>query len=339
MTFNKIKYFLLPVLCISMLTPTYAVELPEGSVQGLPQNLIVMDTEGNSVSANGDFYVHVEDMQPGVLYTKDISVMNLRNDAVYHVYMSMAPNHTEGVIDLEGEVDVKLYLEGELIYTGDVNGIGEPNMQETPIDLGGIYNSGETRHLRAEFIWNMSQDTEKMIQERSEAGETPFGAVDFDWIFSASIKPSDDSTDEGTGGKGGSTNYGGGKSHVLNPPDDTKTSTDTDTNTDTDTDTNIDTDTGEESDTPGGETPDIDTDDNENGSKDKDITDKGNLLDIIAERVPFIPEDVKTGYHSRIVMYIKILLVSMAAAVLLIAGIIYKGLKLRNKESKQGIKQ
>ncbi|MBO5561534.1 MAG: hypothetical protein J6A07_07750 [Firmicutes bacterium] len=345
MTFNKIKYFFLLILCLSMLTPTYAVELPEGSVRGLPQNLIVMDTEGNSVSANGDYYVHVEDMVPGVLYTKDISVMNLRSDAVYRVYMSMAPNHTEGTIDLEGEVEVKLYLEDELIYTGDVNGNGTPNMAETPVDLGGIYNSGETRHLRAEFIWNMTKETEDHIMAVSNAGDTAFGAVDFDWIFFAQIREGEDTSDSTGGGRDKSSTSTHGKSSPLNPPEHTDPDKNNDNKTDAPADNDDKNENNENNDNNNnnnnnGGTPD---DPNNGGTSDdggfgEDNDDKerydSSVFDKIADDLPFIPDDVKTGYHSRIVMYIKVLFVSLAAALLLLAGIIYKTVKLskKNKE-------
>ena len=215
MTLNKIKvmFTVCFVICLALYSTVFADVLPDGSVQGLPQNLIVFDQDGNSVSASGDYYVHIEDMQPRVLYTKDITVMNLRNDAVYRVYMSAAPDHTEGDIDLEGEVHTELYLDGELIYSGGVNGDGTPNMQLEPIDLGGIYKSNESRKLHAEFIWNITDETETFILGESKQDKEAFGAVDFRWIFTAQVKEEDNQTTGGgggTGGKAASNDIGGG---------------------------------------------------------------------------------------------------------------------------------
>lgn len=362
--FNKIKYLLFPFLCISLLTPAYAGALPDGSVRGLPQNLIVCDEKGDSVSADGRYYIHVEDMQPGVVYTKDISVMNLRQDAVYRVYMTMAPNHTEGTIDLENEVEVKLYLENSLVYTGDVNGNGTPDMQNTPLDLGGIYNSGDTRHLRAEFVWNMTKATEEHIQAESDAGNKAFGAVDFDWIFSAQVREDENSPDDhggdnndgggssGGGNKGGSTSDGGGKSHSLNPPPDRdKGGSDTDTDGHDSSGNTDDTNNGDVDDTNNGGNDNVDDQNRDNDGRDdntdelgnngsrNDFSGKGNIVDQIADQIaddlPFIPEDVKTGYHSRIVFYVKVLLVSLLAALILIVLTIYKGIKLRKKQNSQ----
>ncbi|MBQ7266578.1 MAG: hypothetical protein IJS61_10860 [Firmicutes bacterium] len=345
---DKIKYLLVPFVWLFLTLPVWAVDLPEGSVEGLPQNLLVIDEEGNSVSALGNYYVHVEDMQPGVVYTKKIAVMNERKDAVYRVYMSMAPNHTEGTIDLEGEVLVKLYLDDELIYTGDVNGIGEPNMQDKPLDLGGIYASGQRRDLRAEFVWNMTEKTEKHIQDNSDAGQTSFGAVDFDWIFSASITEEDDNNKNkggGGGGRKGTIIYGestteeatedssekepDSEAHSEENPE--ENSIEGGSEADSEDRSEDTTDEGEDKYTPGGYSHD---DDGPGTHTDSEKTRQGSITDKIIDNLPFIPEDVKTGYRSRLRLYVTIVFVSLAAALTIIVFTVYKSIKLKRKLNK-----
>ncbi len=347
MRFKKIKYLSIPLLTLVMTVPIFADRLPDGSVRGLPQNLIVMDEDGNSVSASGDYYVHIEDMQPRVLYTKDITVMNLRNDAVYRVYMSAAPDHTEGEIDLEGEVEVKLYLENELIYEGDVNGDGTPNMQLNPIDLGGIYNSDEQRKLHAEFIWNITDETEALILGKTDRDKPAFGAVDFRWIFTAQVnenggekhnegekeKQKNDS-DKNGGGNGGIRGKITQKGEFI-PTDTTEPSKpDTSEQSTSETETTQAESTVEVASDVEGDEGSIDETDTSKDSDDEIKEEETDVFEKIAEDIPFIPEDVKTGYHSKIVLYLKLLTGCGIVAILLTIGIIYKNIKLKNRNNK-----
>ena len=65
------------VLLFNFTISVFADELPQGSVEGLPEKLVILDDSGQSVSDNGDYFFLVEDMQPNVTYTKNIQIMNL----------------------------------------------------------------------------------------------------------------------------------------------------------------------------------------------------------------------------------------------------------------------
>ena len=76
----------------SSLTASAEVALPDGAVKGLPEKLTAMDSEGAVVdSATGEYFFHVENMQYGEVYTKDVQLMNLRDDKAYHIYFYVEP--------------------------------------------------------------------------------------------------------------------------------------------------------------------------------------------------------------------------------------------------------
>ena len=78
------------------------VALPEGAVKGLPEKLTAMDSDGNAVSSStGEYFFRVENMDYGVTYTKDVQLMNLRDDKAYHIYFYVEPLYKDGEIDLE----------------------------------------------------------------------------------------------------------------------------------------------------------------------------------------------------------------------------------------------
>lgn len=156
-----------------------AVNLPEGSVEGIPEGLYVMDEDGKSVSRRGEYCVDISNMQPGETYTKVLSIQNLINTP-YILTMSAAPISSEGNLDLEKYTNLKLYLDGELIYDGKVTGEGNVNMQDSPLNLGEIV-SGQSKELKAEIVWN--GDGLKEIE-----GQEYLGRVDFKWIFEAALK-------------------------------------------------------------------------------------------------------------------------------------------------------
>lgn len=156
-----------------------AVILENGSVKGIPEGLYVMDEDGKSISQNGEYCVDISKMRSGETYTKVLSIQNLI-DTPYTLTMSAAPISSEGNLDLEEYTNIKLYLDGELIYDGKVTGEGSVNMQNSPIDLGEVV-SGQSKELKAEIKWN--GDGLKEIE-----GQEYLGRVDFKWIFEASIK-------------------------------------------------------------------------------------------------------------------------------------------------------
>ncbi len=311
---------------IVLSSPVYAntYKLPDGSVQGLPQNLIVMDENGHSPE-NGELYIYIDNMLPGELYTKDVTLMNARDDAVYSIFMTAEPNYDEGDIDLLNETECKLYLDDKLIYQGLVNGDGMPNMQQEGLDLGGVYKSGETRNLHAEFKWNITDETQKFIDEYSSEDKDFYGIVSFNWTFYAQIdiQGTNITGGGGGGGGGGSSTSGGSSDKAQIPPYIPTVPTEPHNPQNPIDPINPD-------------VPHSPEPTSENMSEDTDSTDENistiinHLIETIVDKTPFIPEDVKTGYHSEVVMYTKIAVAAFGAAVIILIIILFKVRKLKS---------
>ncbi len=184
------------------LTAFAEVQLPDGAVKGLPEKLTAMDSSGNAVnSATGEYFFHVENMEFGEVYTKDIQLMNLRDDKAYHIYFYVEPKpeSKKGDIDLEKGCVCSFYLDGKEFYTGAINGEGSIDLQNEVKDLG-FYKPGDSHHLSCSIAW-VNEPGEYYIDEghrivdkngttivRFKSGQDHIeGEIEFKWIFYAAV--------------------------------------------------------------------------------------------------------------------------------------------------------
>ena len=202
----KIIAVLTAALLYAFMISAYAYSLNNGSVHGLPEKLVVLDDEGNSVSENGSYYFSVTDMKPKITYTKNIQIMNLRDDKSYNIYFGAESVSSKGEIDLENECECVIMLDGEEVYRGKVSGKGNPDMQKAPLDLG-EYAPNEYRHMQVNVTWdgtsagNFIDNGERVVTAsgteitRNKSGETFIsGETEFKWIFTAEVKEEDTSS-------------------------------------------------------------------------------------------------------------------------------------------------
>ncbi|MBQ8920875.1 MAG: hypothetical protein IJ060_13370 [Oscillospiraceae bacterium] len=195
------------------LTAFAEVALPEGAVKGLPEKLTAMDSDGNVVSSDtGEYFFRVEDMDYGVTYTKDVQIMNLRDDKSYHIYFYVEPLWKNGEIDLEKGCDCTFWLDGQAVFRGKVT--GEPyegylDLSQEVLDCGN-YDPGESHTLRCAVVWNdldvlvgvdnghrlVDIDGEHVLVGTQDSGYVE-GQIEFKWIFYAAVN--DDYTPPKTG--------------------------------------------------------------------------------------------------------------------------------------------
>lgn len=184
-------------LCLSV--TTMAAELPDGSVKGLPEKLVVLDDEGRSASSTGEYYFEVEGMKVGETYIKKVQLMNLREDADYHINLRFQRLTTTGDFDLEEECSCEVLLDEKTIYTGKITGEGTPDIREKALDLG-LYRSGDSHRLEVRIRWDGTKaggkiDNGKRVVdysgttvEREPSGVTELsGETTFKWIFTAVV--------------------------------------------------------------------------------------------------------------------------------------------------------
>lgn len=179
------------------------VALPDGAVKGLPKKLTAMDNEGNVVnSETGEYFFHVEGMNYGETYTKDVQLMNLRDDKAYNIYFYIEPLYKQGEIDLEEGCECTFWLDGEEVYKGKIT--GEPdenyiNLQEEVLDCG-FYQPGDSHILKCSVVWNdldvlvgvdnghrlVDIDGEHVLVGSDDEGHVE-GEIEFKWIFYAAV--------------------------------------------------------------------------------------------------------------------------------------------------------
>ena len=182
------------------LTAFAEVALPDGAVKGLPEKLTAMDSEGNVVSSDtGEYFFHVENMDYGVTYTKDVQLMNLRDDKAYHIYFYVEPLFKNGEIDLEKGCECTFWLDGQEFYKGTVTGEGNFDLTKEVYDCG-LYNPGDSHTLKCSVIWNdldvlvgvdnghrlIDINGEHVLVGSQDSGYVE-GEIEFKWIFYAAV--------------------------------------------------------------------------------------------------------------------------------------------------------
>jgi hypothetical protein len=176
------------------------VALPEGAIKGLPEKLTAMDSDGNVVSSDtGEYFFHVENMDYGVTYTKDVQLMNLRDDKAYHIYFYVEPLFKNGEIDLEKGCECTFWLDGQEFYKGTVTGEGNFDLTKEVYDCG-LYNPGDNHTLKCSVIWNdldvlvgvdnghrlIDINGEHVLVGSQDSGYVE-GEIEFKWIFYAAV--------------------------------------------------------------------------------------------------------------------------------------------------------
>jgi len=182
------------------LTAFAEVALPEGAVKGLPEKLTAMDSDGNPVnSATGEYFFRVENMDYGVTYTKDVQLMNLRDDKAYHIYFYVEPLFKNGEIDLEKGCECTFWLDGQEFYKGDITGHGNIDLTEEVKDCG-LFAPGDSHTLKCSVIWNdldvlvgvdnghrlIDINGEHVLIGSDNNGYVE-GEIEFKWIFYAAV--------------------------------------------------------------------------------------------------------------------------------------------------------
>ena len=139
-------------------------------------------------------------MTYGETYTKDVQLMNLREDKAYHIYFYVEPVSKNGEIDLEEEVECIMSLDGEQFFEGNVNGKGNIDLTQEIQDLG-YYQPGDSHTLSCSVVWSGLSEDSSHIDEgsrivtdkgitivRDKNGDRHVeGEIIFKWIFYAAV--------------------------------------------------------------------------------------------------------------------------------------------------------
>ena len=176
-TFRKTAAMVL--LCaIMLLGLTTAVSAEKHT---LPDKFLIVDNQGITASPiDGVYYVKIDNMRPGELYSKKIHLQNMDTGSAFRLYMRAEPVSRSGNIDMFELTTLTLSLNGNQFFTGSPNGTGNIDMKGKVVDLG-AFKTGQQKSL----------DMTALLDGASVQGDDE-GSIDFRWIFWAVREPTND---------------------------------------------------------------------------------------------------------------------------------------------------
>ena len=144
----KRKFLLLLILLPSLLL---FVQPMKTVAQDLPPGMVVGDEKGINANKDGEYFVKVDNVMPGMSWHKNISLLNMEKDVPYHLTMLISPPKVSGSLDLSKAIQMKLTYEGKVVYEGPASGLSKKNnLQSKPLDLG-TFKAGDSRALEVDY--------------------------------------------------------------------------------------------------------------------------------------------------------------------------------------------
>jgi len=135
-------------------------------------NLLVVDESG--VTANnttGEYYITIEDMKPGEIYSKNIFIQNLDPKEDYQIYLQVEPVKNEGNIVLSDITNLSLSINDTPIYKGIASGIGNVDMKNAPVSIGSFVSGKQkTMHMNIQI-------------QGDKVKNGQYGDFIFKWVF------------------------------------------------------------------------------------------------------------------------------------------------------------
>ncbi|MBP1040136.1 cell wall protein [Vagococcus sp. BWB3-3] len=129
---------------------TLFVGVTSVSAATLPPGLVIADDSGLTVSKEGEYFIDMPNVLPGDVYTKEITIRSMDEKDPFDIGLRVKKISSNGDIDFNQQVTVKLELEGKEIYQGPLLGNGSFDWTKTSLALG-TYRFGTDRVLKATF--------------------------------------------------------------------------------------------------------------------------------------------------------------------------------------------
>jgi len=121
------------------------------SSKNLPENFCVDDENGISVGEEGEYFMYADNLLPGDVITRTLTLRNLEQDVPYTLHMVGEPKETTGPVNWLDNLHLQIILNGREIYAGRLRGDGKDtrtmkgngiDMLNDKLDLG-VYNMGD----------------------------------------------------------------------------------------------------------------------------------------------------------------------------------------------------
>lgn len=129
----------------------------------LPSGLLIGDSDGIYLDKSGEYYVNIEEMQPGKEYMKEITIRNLDKTA-FDLGLLVTPTEKTGKVDLDEAIAVTITKGTTEIYTGTLVGNQKFDWSLTPLEIGKI-KYGEDTILKVTFKLSPGLSSEDLKEE------------------------------------------------------------------------------------------------------------------------------------------------------------------------------
>lgn len=123
------------LLCVLFAMACCANEA-SASEQKLPSSMLIGDTDGIHVGTDGQYFIQADNLRPGDVIKKTLTIRNVGLNETYQLSMLASPLTTSGPVDLLDAVHLTLVLSGRIIYSGRLRGDTGVNMITNALDLG-----------------------------------------------------------------------------------------------------------------------------------------------------------------------------------------------------------
>jgi hypothetical protein len=90
----------------------------------LPDSFFIDDENGVSVTGDGAYFLYMDDIMPGDVVTRTLTLRNLEQGDPFAVYMLSEVIGTDGPVDWLDNLHMSITLDGREIYSGRVRGDG-----------------------------------------------------------------------------------------------------------------------------------------------------------------------------------------------------------------------
>lgn len=145
------------------------------AAKALPPGVVIGDAEGVYSSPEGEYYIDLDNILPGEVYEKQITIRSLDVEEPFSLGLLVEPVSSTGSIKWEDHIDVTLTLDGKELYQGPLLGDGSFDWVKTPLTLG-VCKYGSDQILDAVF----TIDKNLSLEEFKEDSE-----LKFYWTFVA----------------------------------------------------------------------------------------------------------------------------------------------------------
>jgi len=167
---QRMKRAILTVLLIAAVFSGTAVN---AVATNLPAGMLIGDQNGIHVDTDGAYFIDAEDLEAGDVITRQLVIRNTERFP-FRLSMTTEPLEETGLQKLLDEINLKLEMEGRVLYNGRVRGDEGVNMVVNALDLG-VFETGQQKTL--EITLTVNPEMTKLYWTSSEA--------QCKWIFHA----------------------------------------------------------------------------------------------------------------------------------------------------------